>query len=269
MQKQDLLKFNIFIDNEYLDKYIDLITNGNVDVQVGKTNRHHIIPKYYFKDNALPIDNSKNNIVNLYYTDHIKAHYFLAMCSKNTKDISRNSLAIRFILKGRSLESINIDDVDLSRYQEIYESGCRLNVDSTHTNEINEQISLKLCGRVSPNKGNKHTLHKKSKQNPNAKNKLLSEYASNRVGELNPFYGKNHSSKTKAIIGSKNSKKVCMIDLSTNEVIKTFNSIKEAGDYVVKIGKTKSTSPSNRISRVCRQEENSSKAYGFGWEFCK
>lgn len=262
--KQKLLETNLFIDNEYFEKYIELIVNNRVAYSKGKTNRHHIIPKYYYKDKGLDIDNSEENIVTLLYKDHILAHYYLSMCSKSTKDISRNALSIRWLLNGKSIYSLNLTDIDLNFYQKNYEMSKKYNIDCTHTDEANFEISNKLCGRNSPNKGNKYKKEKIINKD-NVKNKKLSEFASTRIGELNSFYGKHHSDKTKAIISLNNSKKVAMIDLLSGEILKEFSSIKEASNYVMTIGKTKSTWPSSRISRVCRGE--GVKAYGYGWKF--
>lgn len=83
MEKQKLLDLAIFIDNEYLDKYIYLINNYNKQYTKFETQRHHIIPRAYFKHNKIKLDNSKANIVCLTYKDHILAHYYLYKCSKD------------------------------------------------------------------------------------------------------------------------------------------------------------------------------------------
>ena len=53
MEKQKLLDLAIFIDNEYLDKYIYLINNYNKQYTKFETQRHHIIPRAYFKHNKI------------------------------------------------------------------------------------------------------------------------------------------------------------------------------------------------------------------------
>ena len=194
--KQKLLKMNIVEDNEYLDNYVFLINHKSVNQIKGKTNFHHIISKYYYRDRNLPIDNSDSNLVSLYYKDHILAHYYLALCSLTDKDKAKNSLAIKFILNGQSVNDINIHEIDFDKFQSLYELGKAYNIDSTHTIEINHKISEKLCGRISLNKGKKKNNVKKSKQNPNAKNKLLSEYASKRVGEKKILFMEKHIPKT-------------------------------------------------------------------------
>ena len=67
--KNKLLNLNVFIDNEYLDKYIELIEiNRNTKREKFKTQQHHIIPRSYYKHNNLEIDNSKENLVNVFNT---------------------------------------------------------------------------------------------------------------------------------------------------------------------------------------------------------
>lgn len=80
--KETLMSLNVFIDNEYFDEYIDII-NNNIDRkrEKFKTQKHHIIPRAYFKHNKLLLDNSDNNIVNLLYKDHILVHYYLCQCT--------------------------------------------------------------------------------------------------------------------------------------------------------------------------------------------
>lgn len=73
---------NLFMDNEYFSKYIDLINKNQHRCYVsGQTQTHHIIPKCYFRKNNLPIDNSDANKVNLLYKDHLLAHCLLSLCT--------------------------------------------------------------------------------------------------------------------------------------------------------------------------------------------
>jgi len=78
--KNKLKKLKGIIINKYFRKYCDLILkNKNTPDIKFKTQKHHIIPKFYFKTNNLEIDNSKENLVNLLYKDHILAHYYLCL----------------------------------------------------------------------------------------------------------------------------------------------------------------------------------------------
>ena len=63
--KQKLLD-NYAEDNEYLAKYVELITTSiNNEKQQHKTQRHHAIPVHYFEHRGLPVDNSRDNLVHL------------------------------------------------------------------------------------------------------------------------------------------------------------------------------------------------------------
>lgn len=79
IQKEKLLQTKLFIDNDKLDKYINLINAGD---NIAKyTEKHHIIPKSYFKVTKQKIDNSRRNIIKLSYFNHILAHYYLSLCT--------------------------------------------------------------------------------------------------------------------------------------------------------------------------------------------
>lgn len=63
-------------DNEFLDKYIEIVqspSNGPF------TEEHHIIPRFWYSVNKLPVMNG-NNLVKLTYKNHFLAHYYLMKC---------------------------------------------------------------------------------------------------------------------------------------------------------------------------------------------
>lgn len=124
--KEKLLTLNIFDNNEYLDKYCELIeSNRDTKREKFKTQRHHIIPVCYYKYSKLQINNSNDNLVNLTYKDHALAHYYLAMCFENIYLKSAMFFALNYILYGKcSNESvteflINADFLD--NLQMLYE----------------------------------------------------------------------------------------------------------------------------------------------------
>ena len=72
MTKSELIKkfkdLNIVEENDYLDKYVDIIIqNINTQKERNKTQRHHIIPRAYYSQMNLEIDDSYMNTVNLRY----------------------------------------------------------------------------------------------------------------------------------------------------------------------------------------------------------
>ena len=88
---EQLLKSGWFIDNEYLKQYFDLM-NSHDCTNVIYTERHHIIQRKYFELCNLPIDNSKTNLVQLSFADHVKAHWLLYNCTTGKlKSANRNA----------------------------------------------------------------------------------------------------------------------------------------------------------------------------------
>ena len=83
--KNRLLELKVFVDNEYLDEYIHLIEKNKQTKRIKfKTQKHHIIPKKYYKVSNLEVNESKDNIINLLYSDHVLAHYLLCLCIDKT-----------------------------------------------------------------------------------------------------------------------------------------------------------------------------------------
>ena len=110
---------------------------------------------------------------------------------------------------------------------------------------------------------------KKSKQNPNVKNKKLSELAQKRTGEKNPFYGKAHNENTKRLIAEKNGFSVEMLDYNTKEVLMDFVSAASAAKYLIKIGLTTNQGANHRILDTCKSNNLDRIAYGYSWRFKK
>lgn len=95
--KEKLLNINLCEDNEYLDKYVNLICNNSLEKsEKFKTDVHHIIPRFYFKYNNLDCDNTYNNICILTIGNHILAHYYLSLCSYNKLYAQLNALSVRY-----------------------------------------------------------------------------------------------------------------------------------------------------------------------------
>ena len=92
-----LLATEEFLENEYFQKYLDLIeANKATKAAKGKTQQHHIIPRAYFKHRELPIDNSAGNLVNLPVVDHVRAHLYMMRCSASNDMRGINAAAVKF-----------------------------------------------------------------------------------------------------------------------------------------------------------------------------
>ncbi len=96
--KSSLLETGLFIDNEYLDKYVELIvSNKNTPKISNVTFSHHIIPVYVYKLLCQPVDNTRLNRVNLSYTNHMLAHFYLAKCASTNEGFYANACALFYI----------------------------------------------------------------------------------------------------------------------------------------------------------------------------
>lgn len=79
--REKLLQYdNCFEDNKYFQEYVNLI-EANINTKANKpyTQKHHIIPRNYYKKNNKDVENGWN-LVNLSYKNHILAHYYLSFC---------------------------------------------------------------------------------------------------------------------------------------------------------------------------------------------
>lgn len=104
--KDYLLDFGIFYENDYLEKYVDLIeSNRDRPKEKYKTNKHHIVPQSYYKRYNIVVDNSDNNIINLLYKDHILAHYYLCLCLSDNKLRWDSEYAIRYLLNNPNFKA--------------------------------------------------------------------------------------------------------------------------------------------------------------------
>lgn len=116
MKKDDLLKFKCFVDNEFLDKYIDIVCS--VYEPCDDMEKHHIIPRMVFKKYGITLDNSDENIVLLPYMKHVLAHYYLSKCT--CSDIKYKNLYAMAIIYGKrdiTEEEIFDNDNDLQEFR--------------------------------------------------------------------------------------------------------------------------------------------------------
>lgn len=162
--KTKLLNTTYFENNEYLDKYCELIINNlKTKKEKYKTECHHIVPKCCFKLLQQNVDNSKKNKVNLLYKDHILAHYYLALCSM-AKKISFGLECALFHLLG------NKDYKKFSNKEALKEFGKNLNEEYLNKLQLlREDYYRNLTKNLKGNtfkkgkKESKETKQKKSK----------------------------------------------------------------------------------------------------------
>ena len=122
--KEFLLKTNLFIDNEYLQKYLQII-NSPVMYQKYKVQHHHVIPKSYYSRNNI-IENKIDDTVILLHKDHVLAHYYMAQCSKDEDLKFINELSFYYLTNKKYLTVSEIELMQsLDNYQTLYEEMCK------------------------------------------------------------------------------------------------------------------------------------------------
>lgn len=92
--KKLLLSYG-YLDNLYLDKYLDIIFNNLSTKKDIGTQSHHIIPVINYWNSAEPYNRQatlkiarqdlNNKEINLLYADHLLAHAYLTLCSDLAK----------------------------------------------------------------------------------------------------------------------------------------------------------------------------------------
>lgn len=143
------------LNNLYIKKYLDLIfyrQKYKLDQNIYQE-RHHIIPRYFYKINKLRIDGSIKNIVNLTAKEHILAHLYLYKyyLQKDKKFANYNLLGI-FHLCNKQLSIfqdiitnedksffLNIIDKNKQEYTKIRS---KISSKLIHTEKTKEKIAL-------------------------------------------------------------------------------------------------------------------------------
>ena len=250
--KNYLLATNMFIDNDFLVDYCKLIIENLTTKRTKfKTQVHHIIPKSYFKIIRKEVNNNKENLVNLQYSDHILAHYFLSLCCINKELRYYMESALAFMVN-----KVDFDTTCLTDYATCYEDICRQRSERQRgvpKGPITEERRNKLLEYYKTHKGASYGTHwsDEDKQKISAATKegmdkwrasLTDEeykaYCNNiskkltgivrsdetkqkisagRLGKNNPMYGKIHPSR----------KKVYCVELD-----KVFDCVQVAADAV-------------------------------------
>ena len=125
--KEKLLGLDVFENNEYLDKYVSLVqSNIYTEKQRFKTQRHHIIPRCFYKYRDLKVDNSDKNLVNLMFKDHILAHCYIVMASKENEFKYHNRCALYKLINHRDFSSDRQHLKSMEEVQQAYENSRKI-----------------------------------------------------------------------------------------------------------------------------------------------
>lgn len=197
--KEKMLSSGCFEDNQYLTFYLQLIKqNENTKVQKFKTNKHHILPRAYFNFKNLKVDNSKTNLVNLLYKDHLLAHFYLCLCCKIKALRYKLELALQYII-----DTCNIDNEFIKfmkaadEYQKLYEER------KQYFSEIQLGKPGTSKGLIAITKNNKLKFVKPLELNDYLQDGWIKGGLSHPGIYPNPMQGKHHSEETKIKIATK------------------------------------------------------------------
>lgn len=113
--KQTLLSFPEIIDNNFLTNYCTLVVKNDKKQHVKfETQCHHIVPRAFSKSKNAPVDNSKNNLAILSYSDHVLAHYYLVKCMRESQLRYKMLCALTYLYSNASKK---IEDIELKSLQ--------------------------------------------------------------------------------------------------------------------------------------------------------
>ena len=88
---------DVFEYNQHFVAMMNIINNAHINPPA-KGQKHHIIPKCWFKANNLEIDNSKDNTVFLTYENHKLVHLLASRCIKTDRMKYNMKLAYNVLL---------------------------------------------------------------------------------------------------------------------------------------------------------------------------
>jgi hypothetical protein len=118
-----LKNLRLFIDNEHLQNYVRLVeSRKGIRSRGTLSNKHHIIPRSWFKMFGEEIDNSPRNLVVLTYREHVLAHYYLCLCTTGKLQYA-NELALICLISRKCLSENDRHLIkSLPLYNNVYES---------------------------------------------------------------------------------------------------------------------------------------------------
>lgn len=232
-------------DKDYLTRFkehIDLSSSKHL-TKLRSAIRHYGIDA--FKTELLLDDVSESDIDNQekYYIDYYNTYYL----NDKGYNMTRGGQGIHGYLHTETTKQ-KISNASRKLWEEYRKN-------KTALLERNTKISNSLKGKA------KSEETKKRFSEAARKNTSREDY-------INPFKGRTHTNECKRKISEANGHKIGMYDKSTKKLIKEFNSVMRAANYLVEIRHTKNKGCFSRIITVANHTKGQGKtAYGFIWEY--
>lgn len=155
-----------------------------------------------------------------------------------------------------------------------YAKARRKNHESIKTSEVQEKRKASLDKWKNENSEKHQAWEEKRLEACTSKDAKEKRKASLREWrDKNPELATANAKKRAKAAAAKTSKEVCMLDLQSGEVLKTFSSQHAAAKWLVENGKAKNMNCVSSISSVCLRKPCTTgygyrkKAYGYDWRF--
>ena len=100
--------------NQHFVAMMNIINLARIRNINGNFERHHIIPRCFFKYTGQKIDNSENNVVNLTSEEHVKVHLLASMCAEKIIEQAMKNAA-NIIVHKRDM--VNNNPMSESKYR--------------------------------------------------------------------------------------------------------------------------------------------------------
>lgn len=165
--KQKLLTTGFFLNNNYLELYSGLIKDNALEKNIRfKTQRHHIIPRVICHLLNYDFCDSKDNLVNLFYKDHLLAHYYLCLCLDNVELQYKMFISLQFMLGNikeygcKELPEYKAFLQSLPEYQRLYEQSKLLRSEKAKTLMLGHKCSQATKDKIGRANSGKKYVHK-------------------------------------------------------------------------------------------------------------
>lgn len=177
---------DIFTYNQHFVAMMNIINAAKLNPP-DKGQKHHIIPKCWFKMNDLPVDNSKDNLVLLSYEDHVKVHRLALLCVTAPLMRRNMALAVHRLTKGECSEPKYWSGALSPNFGKPRSDDIKAKISETKRNRMNDDIRRRISeakkGKNNPQYGKHHSDETRQKMSKAHKGTSFSEERRRHISE--------------------------------------------------------------------------------------